>query len=207
MHDDAVYFDVFKKDAFEKITVEITYKNPNAKLFDIGLRINDKDNYKKLPLESKLLDSLEWNKIEGEEGTLYQKNNGYSDLDEFFSNYPTDKKILVYNFDIAKYVPNEQINPTLISPLRHNADIDGIDYILARYETPRNANGWTKAKNTYDFRNAYIDDEGNMRFMLAAPGLRDQESEIEIEQIKVTFTKEPLNANKVITKLRQFFKI
>ncbi|MBU1118728.1 hypothetical protein KKH43_02525 [Patescibacteria group bacterium] len=207
MHDDAVYFDLEKKDPFEKITVQITYKNPGATIFDLGLRINDKDNYKKLPLESKLLNTSDWNKVEGPEGTLYQKNNDFSSLEEFYTNYPNDKRILVYNFDITKYVPKEKIEPTLISPLRHNVDLEGIDYILAHYTPPDNVNGWTVAKNTFDYKNAYVDNKNTIRFMLAAPGLKEKDSEIEIAEIKITLEKEPLTFEKVITKARKFFKI
>ncbi|MBU1166825.1 hypothetical protein KKC60_00250 [Patescibacteria group bacterium] len=208
MKDDSVYFNVKKPlTSFEKITVKVTYQNPSAEMLDVGLRISQKDDYLKLPLESKLIDSLQWSKLESADGIMYQKNKEFSSFEDFYQNFPPDKKIISHNFNIKKHVSEEKTNHQNITPLRPSIKIENFDIVVTNYKTPTTSSSWQVAKNTFNYGHAYVDENDMMRFMLAAPGLRQEGAEIKIEQIELQFERAPYTAGTAIDKLKKFFKL
>lgn len=206
MRGDMVYFTVKKNGDFDKISVIVEYQNPKAQLFDLGLRINKKEAYLKLPLEAKILDSLPWERTTDNDGVLYQKEKKYPSLKEFLEKFPKDKKVVVYNFDLKKYFPKEK-NFSNVSPLRVNTNLDETDFILANYHSPEKVGDSLEAKNTFNFRDAYVDEKGEIKFLLSAPALNETGTAIQINKIKVVFERPPLSGDKIIRKIRNFFKI
>lgn len=74
----------------------------------------------------------------------------------------------------------------------------GINFIIAKYETPGNEDGWQVASADFDIRNAYREQAGvfasgpsRYSFMISVPGLIVQNAEqeyLEIDEIKVELT-------------------
>lgn len=205
--DEAVYFNVKKPGDFQTIEVSITYQNPAASIFDIGLRVNNNGNYTKLPLEAKLIENLTWDKIQNGDVTLFQKKKEFNSVDDFIASFPKEKKVIAHNFDLKKHVSENNLIKENITPLRTNADLDGIDYLITEYTNPTESNGWKKSSATFNFKNAYIDEDEMIRFMLTAPGLKENGGVIKIKQIDIIFKKPPLTKDDVILKIRKFFKI
>lgn len=207
MRDDIIYFKVKKINTFEKITTTIEYANPNAKLVDIGMSINKKNAQKKLPLESKLIDNLDWSRINSNNVILLQKEENFNSIEEFFSSFPSQKKVGVYNFNLQEFVNSEALIKENVLPLRHFHTENDFDYIITRYETPVKNGGTVIAKNTFNAVDGFIDTEGNYRFSISAPGLKESSSTIEIKEITVQFEKQPITTEDISNKLKSFFNL
>jgi hypothetical protein len=107
-----VYFDVFlpklfnkklKRRQFSKIKISLFYQNKNQNIIEIGLRKNYQDTdwkFEFLPLENKLIDEFEGNKIFDKGLMLLQKGNDFKTIDEFLQNLPLDKKIATFYYDL-----------------------------------------------------------------------------------------------------------
>lgn len=76
------------------------------------------------------------------------------------------------------------INPA-IKKVDGNLDVKKIDYVLARYESPREENGWQTAEAEFDLSKAYREG-GKYSFLISIPGLKtdDGDDGVEIREIK-----------------------
>lgn len=109
--DDLVYFDIKNPRWFQTVTVEMTFQNANQPIFEIGARVDKKDNYRSLPLQNRLFDDLGWNRIQEGEATLWQKNKRFDTIDDFEKNVTDADRIGKYFYDyrvdriISNYAP------------------------------------------------------------------------------------------------------
>lgn len=103
---DPVYFDVEFPRHFKTGTVQLTYKNPEQPLLELGLSRGENDQYFQLkPIENKLLDRLSddpaWFTLSDGEWMLFQKKPRYRTIEDFIKSPPSDMKIATYNSDIS----------------------------------------------------------------------------------------------------------
>lgn len=209
INDGLVYFNAKRDISFEKVTIQLTYQSTGADIINVGMRINNKDGFKKIPLESSFIDDLEWNHIELQNGNFYQKELKYKNENDFFNNPPLNEKILVHNFDLPqssnwKTVPKENI-----APLRHFTSKDEYSYLLTSYTPPKTEKNtkWKVAQNTFLFGEAYKDKDNNVRFSIDAPGLKENDGTIVITNITLIFEKPPVGFQKISEKIQNFFNI
>ena len=99
-----VYFETRLPQTFTQATVEITYKNENQPLIQLGLRALGETewNYVFKPLENQLLDKLDWSKIEDERGSLWQKQKKYLSFDQFLDNLDKLSNFAAYNYPLER---------------------------------------------------------------------------------------------------------
>lgn len=213
LKDETVYFNTPRDISFETVTVEVFYKAMNAPLLNVGMRINDKDGYKKLPLSSELLNNLSWSSLEKDGSIIFQKEETYPSFEAFTANPPQDKKILSHNFNIQDSIGEGKIPKNNISPLRYFSTEDSADFILATYTKPTESElkdsnqTWMRTSNTFLFGEAFIDEEKNARFSINAPGLKETSGELEISHINLIFKKEPLSLQKALQRAQNFFNL
>ena len=80
-------------------------------------------------------------------------------------------------------------NPEIID-LKDYSDIEEINYIITRYQKPKQTNNeWLKNKVVFNLNDAKIEN-GNLKFMLSSPNLNTDKNEIKINSIKVKLTKD-----------------
>lgn len=213
LKDETVYFNTQRDISFETVTVEVFYRAANVPLLNVGMRINDKDGYKKLPLSSELLNNLSWSSLKKDSSTIFQKEESYASFDAFTTNPPEDKKILSHNFNIQDSIGEGKIPKDNISPLRYFSTEKSADFILATYSKPQETEldnsekTWMRASNTFLFGEAFIDEEMSARFSINAPGLKETGGELEISHINLIFKKEPLSLQKGLQRAQNFFNL
>lgn len=98
---------------------------------------------------------------------------------QFSKNISSPKKYQAVHFEkdgvilssdgVFTFNPESLINPK-VKKVDNNINInaEGINYVLARYEGPKEKNGWKQAKVEFDLRKAYRED-GNYSFLISAP--------------------------------------
>lgn len=98
--EEPAYFDIRMPRKYNKAQVEIEYEDLNNDIFEIGVsRDEARKNFDFITLENKILDKLEWNKIEQGGLVLYQRNLKYETMDDFFKNPPGFFETLIYRAD------------------------------------------------------------------------------------------------------------
>ena len=98
---DPVYFELKLPNRFlSTAKVELTYKNKNQPIIELGLQKNPEGTAFELqPLENKYLDTLNWFYLENEETGLWQREKKYESVNDFFLNPPEHEKVAVYHYD------------------------------------------------------------------------------------------------------------
>lgn len=99
-----VYFSLFTSRGFDQAKLIIEYQDsPVAELIEAGVMVGDKKwSYRTAPLQNYKLDNLakQWSVI-NENGTyLWQRENKYSSVKDFFNNLPEPQRLAVYNYDL-----------------------------------------------------------------------------------------------------------
>lgn len=80
--------------------------------------------------------------------------------------------------------------PYRIVPLTNKEDTEMVDYILTSYHPARKIDDWQVNELTFDIRSAFIKN-GRLSWIITAPGLKDNNHEILIKNIDITFNKKP----------------
>ncbi len=99
-----VYFTVRLPQSFDTAEVEITYQNQNQPLVQLGLETLGEGewNYEFKPLENQLLDNLPWFKLEGEDGSLWQREKKFLNWDHFLSELNRLKNLAAYHYPLQR---------------------------------------------------------------------------------------------------------
>lgn len=77
-----------------------------------------------------------------------------------------------------------------ILPITSKDDVNLVDYIIADYFPPQKIEDWQIAERTFDIRSAFIKN-GTLSWLIMAPHLKENNHEILIGNIDVTFHKKP----------------
>lgn len=75
-------------------------------------------------------------------------------------------------------------------PINSKDDTDLVDYIVTDYSPPQKKEDWQIAEKTFDISSAYIKN-GLLSWIIMAPHLQENNSEILIDNINVTLSKKP----------------
>ncbi|MFA6391460.1 MAG: hypothetical protein WCW66_01720 [Patescibacteria group bacterium] len=180
--DDSVYFNANGPLWYEDVTVEIVYKNENQIDLNIGANINDADGYRDQSLQNKLIDNLEWKKIQHGNVILYQKEDVYQSIADFkkdFDNNSLESEVVgQFDYDLGKNSVK----------LGTSSSLDSLKYIITDYSSPVGENGWLVKKITFNAGELYQNERGVIRFRISAPGLRKSEGSIEVREIRITYS-------------------
>lgn len=79
--------------AYDAVTVELEYQNPSQTLVEFGIKRTADPNafdYTVQPLENKLVDNSDWDRLENDDYILLQKDPTYTSIEEFLEQPPTD---------------------------------------------------------------------------------------------------------------------
>lgn len=83
------------------------------------------------------------------------------------------------------FLPNQY----RILPIASTADLDLVDYVLDPYSPgATTTDGYTVVERSFPLKSA-VPDRGRLSWMIRAPGLKENEGEIEIKDISVTYTR------------------
>ncbi|OGF41314.1 hypothetical protein A2477_03080 [Candidatus Falkowbacteria bacterium RIFOXYC2_FULL_47_12] len=160
-----VYFNLNTQRTFNEADATITYRNSGQNnVIEMGVQADARKNYRLQPLENKIIDSLNWDKISENGVTLLQKNKIYNSVDAFLNNLPPKSEIATYHYDlptqatIPNYQPNNQ--PVIIKqPLRGSYQfytyVDGptaeFEFLFSDLNNNKDADN--VALTLYDMRN------------------------------------------------------
>ncbi|MBU1037214.1 hypothetical protein KKF32_04255 [Patescibacteria group bacterium] len=99
-----VYFETRLPQTFATAIVEVTYKNDTQPLIQLGLETMGENewNYDFKPLENQLLDNLDWYKIEGEQGSLWQREKTFLALDQFLDQAQNLNNFAAYDYPVNR---------------------------------------------------------------------------------------------------------
>lgn len=76
-------------------------------------------------------------------------------------------------------------------PITEKGDIETVNYIITNYKPSLQQGEWRVAEAEFDLKTAYIED-GKLRWIIRAPGLKENGTQIIIKKIEVEFSKKPL---------------
>lgn len=106
---------------FKTAEIILDYDNLNQEVVELGLEIGEGNYYLK-PLENKVLDNLDWNRICNEEICLWQRGKQHEDINSFLDNLPSLDKVGVYHYDIDE--------PYLIDNYESQVEYQELNYSL-----------------------------------------------------------------------------
>jgi len=106
-----VYFNLNTQRTFNQAAVTVTYQDSGQNnIIELGPQADEWKNYILRPLENKIIDRLNWNKISGNGAVLYQREKKFKTIEEFLNNLPPREEILAYKYDLPqlKYIEGYQ---------------------------------------------------------------------------------------------------
>lgn len=83
--------------------------------------------------------------------------------------------------------------------------VDDYDFVFARYPQNRIEKGWTVAQQTFRKPELHFF-EKELRFLLEAPGLREELRQLKIKEVRVELSKPPLTWRSLYSRLRRFWQ-
>lgn len=113
---DPAYLTLEPPSDFDKVEIELVYKNQNLPVVELGMLTNEAaDAYQLKPLQSRLLDELDWPSVRQGDVVLYDRRGDYATLADFLVDPPPLEKIASYHyrfdrpFSISNHAPNSEL--------------------------------------------------------------------------------------------------
>ncbi len=99
--DEPTYFSLHRPQTdFETVTVELLYKNKDQTIIEIGALMDIYSNsYDLRPIQSLIVEDVDWPVIDENNVMLLMRNNDYSSVDDFYENPPKRSEIAVLGTD------------------------------------------------------------------------------------------------------------
>lgn len=92
-----LYVDLEPPSQFESITMTLKYENSGQSLVELGaLGSSLERQFHLKPAEHGLLDRLSWAKVQSGDIMLYQRNDTYTSVDDFFRGPPSSHQVATY---------------------------------------------------------------------------------------------------------------
>ncbi|MDP2631800.1 MAG: hypothetical protein Q8P30_03490 [Candidatus Uhrbacteria bacterium] len=100
---DPVYFAVHTPETqFESVEVEVEFQNSEHPIIEFGPRASIfSEAYDLRPLHNLLLENLGWGKLEDGDRTLYQREETFDSVSDFFNDLPDRSSIATYKYDLS----------------------------------------------------------------------------------------------------------
>ncbi|MFA6551254.1 MAG: hypothetical protein WCV41_01850 [Patescibacteria group bacterium] len=131
-----IYFNLNTERTFNEAKVTLTYRDSGQNnIMEMGLQADKQKNYWLKSLENKIIDKLNWNKIEDNGVTLLQRKPKFTGVAEFLKNVNNLKReeILTYQYDlpVLKYIQGYKTETGL---LRHSVPRNDIPPLRGAYQ-------------------------------------------------------------------------
>lgn len=136
-----VYMDVSVPRSFDSVDISLEYKNNDQRIIEFGAVANDDPWIVDLqPFEIAIIDEAikdDWHVVSNEEYTILQKNQNYSSVEQFFSQFPSESNVYTYGVDIKKNVPHlsapvADVSSSIEQPIVVAKDIQGAHTMLVQ---------------------------------------------------------------------------
>lgn len=121
------YTSVTLPGAYDKVTVQLEYQNPSQTLVEMGIKLSNDPalfDYRLQPLENKLVDNSDWDRLTNDQVVLLQRELTYASVADFLSDPPTAVRGGSYlispnlAFTDAAYLANSTTGSHLTTTLR-----------------------------------------------------------------------------------------
>jgi len=98
---DPVYFNLNTQRTFDSAKVMLKYKSSEKNsIIELGLLADQQKNYILKPVANKIINDLNWDKIEANNVALLQREKKFNSIEEFLNNLPDKNEIAVYKYDL-----------------------------------------------------------------------------------------------------------
>lgn len=201
MKDNLVYFNVKVPRLFQTVTAEITFQNNSVPVVEIGARADSAGNYLSTPIQNRVIDDLDWYRINTDGTSLYQREAKYASVNDFISGFRDDMTVGEYYYDLKKVIEHGQDRENIVS-FGSDSDIDAVDYIITKYNEPFVKGEWLVNSASFDIGRLLKDKSNNLRFRISAPGLNASNAAIKISKIKIIYQKPPITVSNVWPKIK-----
>ena len=103
INQEPVYFEARLPQQFDTAEVEVVYQNQSQNLVQLGLKtLGDEWSYDFKPLENRLLDNLDWFKLEEDRGVIWQRQKQFLSWDQFFEASGSLNGLAAYGYDLDR---------------------------------------------------------------------------------------------------------
>ncbi len=183
---DPVYTFIHPHRSFEYADVEVVFRNEDEPIVEAGALVSaDGENevYDLQPLENRLIDGSSWQRFDQDGLVLLQRVPSYASIADFLAKPPAGKRIAAYRYDGALPSGASRLLPSL------DLDANRIDFVVARYRTPRNEDGWKTGTIRVDPSRALVM-RGAWKVALSVPGIAGHSADrfsLFLYQLHVTF--------------------
>lgn len=161
---DPVYTFVHPSRHFDAVDITFTFRDQGVPIVEAGglIKSGPDEVYDLQPLENDLIDRSTWKRVDENGLVLLQRNPTYASIADFLARPPEGKRVASYRFD--------GVLPGGTSRLLPSLDLAGIDYVIARYQTPQDAgSGWRRATVRVDPSRVLMQ-HGAWKVAISAPG-------------------------------------
>ncbi len=163
---DPVYTFVHPLRRFDAVTVNVWFKDAGVPIVEAGAltKPGPDEQYDLQPLENTLIDDSPWHRLDADGLVLLQRTPTYASIADFLAHPPAGSRMAQYRYDGLLPAGASRLLPSL------DLDAAGIDFVIARYATPRTVDGWTVATFTVNPKTA-LRQNGAWKIVLSVPGV------------------------------------
>lgn len=183
---DPVYTFLHPHRGFDTVSVDVWFQHGSAPIVEAGglISTNGGEVFALQPLENTLIDESPWYRLEQDGVVLLQRHPKYQSLEDFYAHWPAGSRLAQYRF--------EGLVPEGTARLLPDVDLDkeGIDFVIARYQTPRRDGPWSVATLHLD-PTLLLLQRGAWKIALSVPGT-SAEHPVLIHRIEATMTRPAL---------------
>jgi len=187
--DDPVFFFVHPHRGFEKVDVEVWFKNESAPILEIGaLAQKEGQVYDLKPLQNLTIDASPWARLETAGVTLLQREKTYGSIADFLVDPPPSHEIATYNYTLARpyriegYTPSRESRTIDVSlrgfhELKTYVENERLDFEIQYMDMNRDEGGDAFSIAVFDEKGRtvheeFVRDDGNVRADAKADELR-----------------------------------
>ncbi|MGB9609185.1 MAG: hypothetical protein ACP5IX_01595 [Patescibacteria group bacterium] len=197
-----VYFKIKVSRSFEQVKLKIFYQNEKQPLFQIGLRKKLGWQFQFKPIENQIFDSLDWYKLTQGKITLWQRKKKFETIQQYVNNLPIDRKTAVFYYE---FIPEVVKDSTKIVAWNPKIPLQSLDYIITQYQSPKNF-GDLKVASVDFFISPEFSDGQQLEFILSAPEMVRNQSQIKIYRLEVELEREPLTLDNFKETINRFIQ-
>jgi len=170
-----VYFAISLPRDFNKINFQFEYLNQGNNLIEVGMQVSE-SNWELKPLENMIINKIDWPKIEQDGLILFQREENFKTIDQFFQQLPSIEQIAVYNYDLIydyklkDYQPSQKLqnyNYQIMGPYQFYTYIKDEDLYFA-IEFAASENLAATKLFVYDLQNNQLAEFGTDNNVLTA---------------------------------------
>ncbi len=189
---DPVYTFVHPHRSFDYADVDVWFRNEGVPIVEAGALVSadgENESYDLQPLENLLIDRSAWKRLDQDGMVLLQRQPTYASVADFLAKPPAGKRIAAYRFDGVLPDGAARLLPSL------DLDANRIDFVIARYRTPRREGDWKVGTVRIDPTHALVL-RGAWKVALSVPGAADHPTKAAffVHRLDVAFFRKDLLA-------------